>query len=219
MPPVERLHDRGARRAAKALIDIGEEFRHARLRLGLSQHAVAKAARIDRADYSRIEAGKLTRLSLSASYRTGAVLGLDLSLRAYPGGWSVRDVGQAKREQRLIAAVGQPLRWQTEVPITREGGRYDLRGWDLVIGGHSERTSFEFEVKLYDMQAQLRRWNLKRRDDPVDHFVLVVADTRANRRVIAEFADLLADLPRHRTATLLATLRRGEHPSTGLILL
>ena len=219
MPVVQRLYDKGVRRSSKAMIDIGEEFRHARLRLGLSQRAVAEAARIDRADYSRIEAGKLTRLALVVAYRTGAVLGLDLSLRAYPGGWTLRDAGQAKREQVLIAAVGQPLRWQTEVPITRDGGRYDLRGWDLVIGGHSERTSFEFEVKLYDMQAQLRRWNLKRRDDPVDHFVVVVADTRANRRVIAEFADLLADLPRHRTATLLATLRRGEHPPTGMIVL
>ncbi|MEP7360860.1 MAG: helix-turn-helix transcriptional regulator [Chloroflexota bacterium] len=219
MPTVERLYDRGARRATKALMDTGEEFRHARLRLGLSQRAVAEAARIDRADYSRIEAGKLTRLSVSVAYRAGAVLGLDLSLRAYPGGWSVRDAGQAKREQRVIAAVGLPLRWQMEVPITRQGGSHDQRGWDLVVTGLAERTGFEFETKLYDLQAQQRRWNLKRRDDPVDHFVVVVADTRANRRILAEFADLLAELPRHRTATLLATLRRGEHPLTGIVLI
>jgi transcriptional regulator with XRE-family HTH domain len=219
MPPVERLCHRGARRGAKALVDIAEEFRHARLRLGLSQQAVAQAARIDRADYSRIEAGKLTRVALLTLFRVGAVLGLDLSLRAYPGGWALRDAGQAKREQRLIAAVGPPLRWQTEVPITREGSRYDLRGWDLVISGRGERTGFEFEVKLYDLQAQHRRWNLKRRDDPVEHFVVAVAETRANRRVLAEFTALLTDRPRHRTATVLGTLRRGDHPPTGIVLI
>jgi hypothetical protein len=47
----------------------------------------------------------------------------------------------------------------------------------------------------------------------------VVADTKHNRRVLAEFADLLADLPRLRTANALAALRAGRHPGTGHILL
>jgi len=88
-----------------------------------------------------------------------------------------------------------------------------------MIYGHGERTGVEFERRLYDIQAQLRRYNLKRRDDPVGHFLLVIANTRANRRVANEFSDLLTDLPRHRTATILGMLRAGQHPPTGLILL
>ena len=216
---VERLYDKGARRAQRTRIDLGEEFRHARLRLGLSQREVALAARIDRADYSRIEGGKVPNLSLKVASTVGAVLGLDIGVRAYPGGASIRDAGHARREQMLIECVGPPLRYRTEVPIHREGDRFDPRGWDLMLFGHGERSGVEFEVKLYDLQAQQRRWHLKRRDDAVDHFLLVVADTRANRRVLAEYADLLSDLPRLRTATILAGLRSGSHPSTGVILL
>ncbi|MEO6349652.1 MAG: hypothetical protein ABIP53_03285 [Candidatus Limnocylindrales bacterium] len=68
------------------------------------------------------------------------------------------------------------------------------------------------------MQATTRRHNEKRRDDPIDHFLLVVADTRHNRRVMAEFASLLGDLPRLRTATVLQLLQDGKHPPTGWIL-
>jgi transcriptional regulator with XRE-family HTH domain len=219
MASVERLFNRGTRRAAKALADVGEEFRHARLRLGLSQRRVADAVGIDRADYCRVEAGKVARLPLLTAFRIAAVLGLDLSLRAFPGGGSIRDAGQAKREQRLIACVGRPLTWRAEVPVRGAGDPFDQRSWDLVLFGGSQRTALEFEVRLYDLQAQERRWRLKRRDDPVEHFLLVVADTRSNRRVLAEYADLLADLPRLRTATVLATLRAGQHPPTGIILL
>jgi hypothetical protein len=89
----------------------------------------------------------------------------------------------------------------------------------LMTFGRGERTGFEFETRLRDIQAQTRRHNLKRRDDPVDHFLLVVADTRHNRAVLREFAELFADLPRHGTASLLKALKTGQHPQTGLILL
>ena len=219
MPSVERLYDRGSRRAARALAELGEEFRSARLTLGLSQREVAVAAKFDRADYSRIEAGKLPRVSVAVAYRVGAVLGLDLSLKAFPGGRSIRDAGQATRLQRLLECVGRPLSYRTEVPLLRNGERPDYRAWDAMLFGHDERTGVEFELRLYDIQAQIRRHRLKWRDDAVDHFLLVVAATRANRRVLAEFADLLVGMPRLRTSSVLATLRSGNHPSTGIILL
>jgi transcriptional regulator with XRE-family HTH domain len=219
MATIERLYDRGMRRCARARVMLGEEYRHNRLRLGLSQQQVADAARIDRADYSRIESGKLPNLSFPVAYGIGAVLGMDVSVRAFPGAQSIRDAGQAKRLQKLIGCVGRPLTYRTEVVLRRSGDSADLRSWDLMLFGHGARTGVEMEVRLYDLQAQLRRWRLKWRDDPVDRFLLVVADTRANRRVLAEFADLLGDLPRLRTSTVLATLGRGEHPPTGIILI
>jgi len=79
----------------------------------------------------------------------------------------------------------------------------------------SERTVVEFESRIYDVQAQKRRYELKLRDDPVEHFLLVVADTRGNRRSLADLADLWPELPRLRTATVLSLLKSGRHPPTG----
>jgi transcriptional regulator with XRE-family HTH domain len=219
MPSIERPYDRGSRRAINALAELGNEFRTARLALGLSQREVAHAARIDRADYSRIEAGKLVRVSLIVTYRIGAVLGLDVAATAFPGGRPIRDAGQAPRMQLLFASVGRPLSCRAEVPLPRRSDRPELRAWDGMLYGLGERTAVEHERRLYDLQAQIRRHRLKLRDDPVDHFLLVVADTKANRRVLSEYADLLADLPLLRTSSVLATLRRGQHPPTGIILL
>ncbi len=73
-------------------------------------------------------------------------------------------------------------------------------------------------MRLRDGQAAERRINLKRRDDPTDQFLLLVADTRTNRRVLAEYPDLFADLPRLRQSNVIAALQAGRHPPTGLAL-
>jgi transcriptional regulator with XRE-family HTH domain len=219
MPGLERLYDRGTRRADRQLVALGEEFRHARTRLALSQREVAEAVRIDRADYSRIEGGKLKYLSMPVACRLGAALGLDVSLKAFPGGSSIRDSGQAARLRTLLVNVAEPLRYRLEVALPAKDDRPEQRAWDVMLSGLNERTAIEFEARLYDIQAQLRRIALKRRDDPVDRFLLVIANTRTNRRVVAEHADLLTGLPHLRTDTVLKLLCAGQHPPTGFILL
>jgi hypothetical protein len=87
-----------------------------------------------------------------------------------------------------------------------------------VIHGLGKRTAVEFEKRIRDAQAMTRRHEMKRRDDPVDGFLLVLADTRTNRRVYAQFRDLWPDLPRLRTSRVLAMLEAGEHPPSGIIL-
>jgi len=54
--------------------------------------------------------------------------------------------------------------------------------------------------------------------ETVDNFLLVVADTQHNRQVLKEYGGLLPDLPRLRTASVLALLEAGKHPPTGYIL-
>jgi hypothetical protein len=73
-------------------------------------------------------------------------------------------------------------------------------------------------MRLRDLQAVLRRIDLKRRDDSTDFFLWLVADTRVNRRVIVEFSGLLTDLPRLRPSVVKAALAAGRHPPTGLLL-
>jgi transcriptional regulator with XRE-family HTH domain len=187
---------------------------------GLSQRTVAEAAQISRAAYGRIERAEAASLPISVAFRVSAVLGLDLSVRLYPGPEPIRDAGQASRLGRLVASVGLPLRYRTDVPLPSPPlGPPEQRAWDLEIRGHGERTTIELETRITDVQeATLRRHGAKRRDDPADHFLLVLADSRHNRALLRDRGPLLADLPRLRTATVPGALRAGRHPPTGLIL-
>jgi len=96
----------------------------------------------------------------------------------------------------VLSNVEAPLSHRTDVPLPRLDDRVELRAWDAVIYGHHERTAVELESRLGDVQDMTRRHN---------------------RRVVAEYGDLLSGLPKLRTATVFATLRAGLHPATGLM--
>lgn len=72
-------------------------------------------------------------------------------------------------------------------------------------------------MRLRDSQALERRIGLKRRDDPADRFVLLVAATHGNRRVLATSPTLFADLPRLGPRALCRHLAAGEHPPSCLV--
>ena len=95
-------------------------------------------------------------------------------------------------------------------------GQRDLRAWDGVLDLPGERDAVEAETRVRDGQAMWRRVSLKRRDDPtISHVFLIVADTRANRRAIAEIRDLLRpDLPLE-TRSVLSALGNGRCPGAG----
>jgi transcriptional regulator with XRE-family HTH domain len=218
MTALERRFDVGTRNGQRVLLEFGSECRDARLTLGLSQAFVAERCRIARSTYSRIETGRLPALSFRVAARVAAVLGLRLSARVFPQG-DLRDGAQARRLLPLLQHVSPALSYRTEVPLPARSEWREYRAWDVMLYGHGQRTGIEFESRLYDAQAQTRKIQLKQRDDPTEHFLLVVAATRANRRTLALYGDLFLDWPRLRTATVLATLRAGQHPPTGLILL
>src|SRR4051812_44124734 len=215
----DRLRTRGSHRARKILAELASEMRDARLTLGISQAALGGRVGMSGDKIWQIENQRLPSLSIGDACEIGAVLGLDFSARLFPNGTPVRDAAQARRLLRLLGNVARPLSYATDVPLPAIDGRRELRAWDAVVSGAGERTAIELESRVWDVQATTRRHHLKRRDDPVEHFVMAVADTRHNRRVIGEFEDLLADLPRLRTATVIGCLRAGRHPPTGLILL
>lgn len=205
-----------ARRAKRHLLEIGEAFADQRVSLGLSQAHVASAAGMERHKYGRIEAGKQAS-TIPELEAIAAVLGLELSIRLYPAGPAVRDAGQATRLTRFLSHVRAPLRYRVEVGLPAREGAFEQRAWDAVLIGHGERTACELEMRLRDVQAMRRRHDLKRRDDPTEHFLLLIADTRHNRRVVAEYAELFQDLPRLRPADVLRALEAGHHPPTGLL--
>ena len=102
--------------------------------------------------------------------------------------------------------------------MPRTSDHPELRAWDAMLFGAGERTAIELETRLRDVQAMRRRVDLKRRDDPTDGFLLLIADTRNNRLVLREFAVLFEDLPRLRPSVVRTALASGRHPHSGLVL-
>jgi hypothetical protein len=118
---------------------------------------------------------------------------------------------------RFRALLPADLRWRTEVPIRIER---DLRAWDADVGGAGWSVPVEAETRLRDVQALARRLALKRRDDGAETMILLIADTRHNRRVLRlAMPDLVLEFPATGRAVL-AALWAGEQPSaSGIVLL
>jgi transcriptional regulator with XRE-family HTH domain len=219
MPAAERALDRAAWLAERVARETGDEIRETRLTLGHSQEHVASSCHLSRGRYRRIELGGAMNLTLVELHRISAILGLSPSLRLYPSGVPVRDAGHTTRLERFMAMARPPLICRAEVPLPRTTDRPEMRAWDMVIFGGGRRTAIELEMRLRDVQAMRRRIDLKQRDDPTESFLLLVADTRGNRRVLAEFVGLFADLPRLRPSVVRAALAAGRHPPSGLLLI
>jgi len=168
---------------------------------------------------SRIEHGLLRGLSLVDAVVLADSVGLDVSVKAYPGRLPTRDAGHAKRLHKLLSHVRPPLRFGTEVQLPPRDGVPEQRAWDAMLYAPDGETGVELEQRLYDVQAQTRRIRLKWRDSGVQRLLLVIADTEANRRALRLFPEYFADLPRLRTATVLSLLDAGNRPPTGVMLL
>jgi len=195
---------------------VAADFRRSRVGSGPSLRAVGEAAGVDHARIWRFERGAFGELTYEDVAALGSVVGLEVRLRAYPAGDPIRDAGQTRLLARLRPRLHPSLGWTTEVPLPIVG---DLRAWDAVIRGPGWRIGVEAETVLDDLQALERRLALKRRDGDVDHVVLLVADTRRNRRALAGAPAAVADLPM-RTRDILAPLRDGRDPgASGIVIL
>lgn len=147
----------------------------------------------------------------------GAILGLDVSLRAYPDGDPIRDAAQLGLLARFRARLPAGLSWRSEVPLGVQG---DQRAWDAVAAGPGWHVPVDAETRLHDVQAFSRRLALKSRDDAVDVLILLVADTRHNRRVLRLAApDLAMQFPAKGPAILAALAAGRPPPGSGIVLL
>jgi len=137
MPDRERAADRGSRLARQDLIAAGSDIRSARLMSGKSQREVGRAVGMSYSQVGRVERAQLPTVSVTQLARVGAVVGLDVRVRAYPSQIVMRDAGQIALFERLRLRLGPNLRMRTEVPLPIEG---DLRAWDAVIMGFVPAT-------------------------------------------------------------------------------
>jgi transcriptional regulator with XRE-family HTH domain len=186
------------------------------LQAGLTQRQVAAACGVSHALISRIELGLAPRVPFETLVVIASVLGLDLPLRAFPSGDPIRDAAQLALLGKLRVRLGQGLGWRTEVPIQVAG---DRRAWDAVVTGDGWQIPVEAESRLRDVQACLRRTSLKRRDDGQEAVILLVANTRHNRRVLRLVApDVVAVFP-VRSREAIQALASGSRPSGSAIVL
>jgi transcriptional regulator with XRE-family HTH domain len=214
----DRTADKGARRARSVVTDLGEEIRRARLDHGLSQADVARAAKTSRAQVGRIERAAAPTVSILQMARLLAVLGLELSARAYPAGQPIRDAAHRALIERLRARVSPSVAWRFEVPLGQAG---DQRAWDVVLLIGTAQFAVEAETRPRDVQALQRRVSLKRRDDPgVSGVLLLLAATRHNGFLLREHGPALrADFPTP-AAEILRALGEGRVPGgSGILLL
>lgn len=218
MSSADRRLSRATRWSRATLLSIGDDFREARLGGGLSLREVARRVGIAHSHLSRIERGLVPNVSLALLARIAAILGLRLFLRAYPEDRPVRDAAHARLIRRFVGRLDPGLRWRGEVPLPLPG---DPRAWDGALDGTGVVTRAEFETRLHDGQALLRRIELKRRDDPsVERVILVLADTRSNRIALRALgAALTSRFPLDGEA-ILAALAEGRDPGgDGIVLI
>jgi transcriptional regulator with XRE-family HTH domain len=196
---------------------IGLEHREARVAAGLSQREEAKALGVSHSRIGRFERGELSDTSLELMTAACAVVGLDLSVRAYPAASRLRDRAQIALLDRLRQQLSPSLRWRTEVPLRIPG---DLRAWDAEIAGAAWRLKVDAETALTDTQSLERRLALKARDDPDGHLLLLVADTRRNREAVPVLRTAMGGLLPLDPRAMLAALRDGRDPGgSGIVML
>jgi transcriptional regulator with XRE-family HTH domain len=207
--PVPRAAlSRGTDRARWLLRRVGDELLAARVGAGLSARQVGRFVGISHTQVRRIETGRAPHVDVAVLARMASVLGTELALAIHPSGSPVRDRGHLALLGRFQARIGRALRWRTEVPVPIPG---DRRAADATVEAQAFAAVVEAETRLGDVQAVERRARSKARDLGADRVILLVADTRHNRAVIASTPGLVERFPVSTRACLRA-LARGEDP-------
>lgn len=183
----------------------------------MSQTEAGARVGISHAHFSRLERGRLRRVSVLQLSRACEAVGLRLYMRAVPGDDPALDSGQLALLNRLRAQLPPHVRVRTEVPLPIPG---DRRAWDAVLGLDPVEMPVEAEARLHDLQALDRRCALKRRDGSATRMVLLVADTSHNRSILVQHReDLRVSFPLD-TRQVLRALRLGRTPeASGIAIL
>jgi transcriptional regulator with XRE-family HTH domain len=204
-----RRADRGSERARDIRFRVGREIHTARRAAGLSLRAAGAAVGVSASAFSRIERGLGAGLSLERLCLACAAVGLEFGGRAFLDGDPVRDAGHLRLLGRIRERLPPGSPWSLEVPLPGPGDQRAIDAETLLCG---RRVGFEAELQLEDIQALERRLALKKRDAGLGLLVLVVAETRHNREVLAVHRDALRRSFPLDSRQVLGALHRGEPP-------
>lgn len=206
--------DEAGRRARTQLAALVRDLRAARHNACLAQATVARTLGVSRALVGAWESGQITPRTAQL-YEWGACVGLEVSLRAFPGGSPLRDAGQLRLLARFRTLVGDLWTWRTEVPVTADPR--DRRTFDAVLSGGGALMAVEAIGRLVDAQGQIRPIQLKARAAGVERIVLVLADSRHNRFAVAAGEPTLAPSFPCSPRAALGALRAGKPPASNAI--
>lgn len=209
MPVHDASADRGARRSRFLRTRLATDLEAARITAGLSHRELGRRSGIDRERVALALRGDRQALTLDIAARIAPVLGLELGASLHPDGDPVRDKAHLALIRRMRARLGAGVSWRSEVPIPIAG---DRRSADGVIVGMGVEIYVEAETRLGDVQALERSIAGKQRDLGIERVILLVADTRHNRDVIARVPELRSRFPIG-TRAALAALSRGQVPA------
>jgi transcriptional regulator with XRE-family HTH domain len=213
----ERRRDRGLSVAADIRRLGGMQVRVARRSSGLSLRAAAQSVGLSPSTFSRIERAEVPGLTVEELSLALVAVGLAPSLRAYPSGDPARDTAQLRLLERFRSRLPSSAPWHTEVPIPIPG---DLRAIDARTILDEHVIGVEAETLLSDVQGTVRRCVLKKRDAGLDRLVLLLADTRHNRAVLADHRALLRDTFPLDTRVVLGAMSNGRAPGAdGIVIL
>jgi transcriptional regulator with XRE-family HTH domain len=211
----------GRRHGARLVRELGDELREARLAAGLTQQAVAMAARTSRRHVAWIESARLGTVPIADIAVISAVVGLRLHVRVYPAGPPLRDRAQLALIDRFRRRLHPDAEVKIEVPIASDPR--DQRAWDVVVrlraATDAVAVGVEAITRLRDVQAQARAAQLKRQDSGAQRLVLLVAATHANRRALRHVAPLLEASFPVRARRALAALAEGRDPGGDALIL
>jgi transcriptional regulator with XRE-family HTH domain len=180
----------------------------ARVLAGKTQSQVGKAIGTSAAQVSRIERARVSSVSFRQLVRFGAAVGMQVWMRAYPGGRRVMDGPQLALLHRLREHA-QPWTSRTEVTMPIPG---DLRAADAMLTNEMCTIVVEGITRLVDYQAQARAALAKKRDLGADRAVLLIADSRNNQKALREAGALINEGSRLAPMQSSAPSMAGEDP-------
>jgi transcriptional regulator with XRE-family HTH domain len=216
MPP--RTHTLGeAHRFLDWLrVELGKELRISRHAAGATMAQVAARLGWSKSKVSRVERGRSPSVTLKDLALFAAVVGLRPSVRLYPSGLPIRDIGQVQLLAALTMRMHPSWRHRHEVPMPRAG---DLRAADQVSTIPGCSVMIEAFRRFTDYQAQSRSAREKQRDLGADRLLLLIEDTETNRRALrAVHSELRRSFPVS-PRRMLAGLAAGEDPGGDGVLL
>jgi len=146
----------GDRELRRTAFRFGEDYRELRLRVGVSQRAVAIAIDVDRSVITRLEQGDPT-VGPAIRARACAVLGADFRMQLYPERSSmIYDAAHARIIERGIALAGAGWMVEPEMPLP---GR---RSADMCFLSRSCIVLIEVESRVRRFEEIQRELHAKR---------------------------------------------------------